>query len=373
MSDSSSRAPERKNTDESLRVERTRSDKLMAERQSDVEQQADAVVERAREQADAVLEEARDTADRKLPPVVEGDRDGDSDAARAREDELVQTQRDAADEVVRKQREERARMLGTLLPLEREKTDRHLLTERARSDAALVLRDDFLGMVAHDLGNLLSGVYVSATLLAEKASDSEEGRRTVATTQNIHRYVARMNRLLKDLVDVASIDRGTFTMRPRRRDAVALVRSAVATFAQAAKDKGINLSMHENDAEPALFADFDPERMLQVLVNLIANALKFTSRGGVVALRVERDPDGQGLRFSVVDTGSGIHASMLEAVFERFWQIGKHDERGFGLGLYLSRCIVNAHGGRIWVESTVGAGSAFHVTLPLTLLTSQPA
>jgi signal transduction histidine kinase len=356
--DSNTRAPERKKTDESLRVERTSSDTLMANRQSDVESQADAVLESAREQADAVLEAARDHADRKVssPSTTE--------ESRALEDERVQEQRDAADEIVRQQREERARTLAALLPLERETTDRHLVTERARSDAALALRDDFLGMVTHDLGNLLSGIFVNATLLAEKASDSEEGRRTVAATPSIHRYVARMNRLIKDLVDVASIDGGTFVMRPRRRDAVALARNAVATFAQTAKDKGVHLSLHAQTGDAEILADFDPDRMMQVRANLIANALKFTGRGGVVALRVERE--GAALRFSVVDTGSGIHASLLEAVFQRFWQVGKNDERGFGLGLYLSRCIVNAHGGRIWVESTVGAGSAFYVTLPLT-------
>jgi signal transduction histidine kinase len=103
--------------------------------------------------------------------------------------------------------------------------------------------------------------------------------------------------------------------------------------------------------------------MLQVLANLITNAIKFTAPGGTVTVRGQRMDDE--LRLSVVDNGPGIAGSMLEAVFERFWQVGKNDHRGLGLGLYISRCIVDAHGGRIWAESRPGGGSAFHFTIPV--------
>jgi signal transduction histidine kinase len=99
-----------------------------------------------------------------------------------------------------------------------------------------------------------------------------------------------------------------------------------------------------------------------VLANLLANAIKFTPAGGTVLLRVE--PVGQDVRFSVVDTGSGIPGHQLEAVFERFWQARSEDRRGLGLGLYISRGIVEAHGGRIWAESQPGEGSTFSFTLP---------
>lgn len=99
-----------------------------------------------------------------------------------------------------------------------------------------------------------------------------------------------------------------------------------------------------------------------MFANVIANAIKFTSRGG--SIRVRGECAGDGLRFSITDTGSGIPGNMLEAIFERFWQVGKDDRRGVGLGLYISRCIVEAHGGKIWAESTLGEGSRLCFTLP---------
>src|SRR4029077_10199250 len=111
---------------------------------------------------------------------------------RARADETLREERASADEILRDERAKEAMAFARLLPLEREKTDRYLLTERARSDDALANRDDFLGMVSHDLRNLLSGIVMSATLLSDEASESDEGRRTVAGMKRIERYVARM-------------------------------------------------------------------------------------------------------------------------------------------------------------------------------------
>jgi signal transduction histidine kinase len=151
-------------------------------------------------------------------------------------------------------------------------------------------------------------------------------------------------------------------MHPQMADAAKLVNEAVGAYAQTARDKDIALEARLG--EPALPCVFDRERMLQVLANLIANALKFTPRGGAITIEAERA--GDDVRIAVRDTGSGIPADMLDAIFERFWQVGKNDQRGLGLGLYISRCIVDAHGGRIWAESTVGGGSALHFTIPIT-------
>ena len=359
--DAKSPKPERDKTDESLRAERKNSDHVIAARRSDTEENADELVERAREQADAVLGEARDRADHKLDAGESGARGREAVAReRALEDEVLRKERAIADETLRRERLEQARSLAKLLPLEREKTDRYLLTERARSDEDLAHRDDFMGMVSHDLRNLLSGIVMNAMLLSEEASDSDEGRRTVTGMKRIQRYVARMNRLIGDLVDVASIDAGKLAVQPEPGDAAALLAEAVDAFTHAAAEKGISLGF--KTGEPVLLATFDHDRMLQVLANLITNALKFTPRGGSIAIHGER-VEGN-LRFSVTDTGAGIPASMLEAVFERFWQVGKNDKRGLGLGLYISRCIVDAHGGKIWAESTPGAGSSFHFTIP---------
>jgi len=352
---------ERELTDDSLRAERDSADVAMNELRSGVDENADEVVERARERADAVLETARDKADQSLDPVGSGIRARVAIAAgRTLEDSMVRNERAAADECLRRERDEQVRMLAPLLPLERETTDRALLTERSRSDDQLTHRDDFLGMVSHDLRNLLAAVVMEASELSNSAADSEEGRRTVAAMKRFERYAARMNGLVGDLFDIVSIDSGRLSVRPNRHDVAAVLVEAVQTFLPAAVEKGI--SLHCETGDHALLADFDSGRILQVLANLVANALKFTPRGGQIVLRGERA--GDGLRVSVSDTGAGIPNDQVEAVFERFWQGGKDDRRGLGLGLYISRCIIEAHGGRIWAENAPGKGSLFIFTIP---------
>lgn len=354
--------PERDETDESLRTERSKADRALIERRATSEVSEDQVVERAREHADAVLDTARDKADLKRESIGgPGARDSIV-RERELEDHVLEDERAAADERLHREREEHVRSLASLLPLERENTDRRLLTERVRSDDALAQRDDFMGMVSHDLRNLLSGIVLEATQLTKEASESDEGRRTIASMNRVQRYVARMNRLIGDLVDVVSIDAGKLAVHATGSDAAALIREAVDAFARSASEKGLSL-LHEL-AAPTISAELDHDRMLQVLANLITNALKFTPHGGKIVVRGERV--GHELRLSVSDDGVGIPEHMHEAVFERFWQVGKNDKRGLGLGLYISRCIVAAHGGRIWAESQLGEGSVFHVLIPAT-------
>ena len=353
--------PERKRTDESLRAERKNTDDALEQARTRTQAAADAVVERARGQADAVLETARDKAGAKLTGTRSGPlaREALSEQ-RAGEDEALHDERAAADETLRRERAEDLRALAALLPLERQNTDRYLLTERARSDEAVSHRDDFLGIVSHDLRNLLAGIAASARLLAHNYGDSEAGKDAVSTVERIQRYAARMNGLIGDLIDVASIDAGKLAVRPSAVNAAELIAEAVDAFAHAAQAKGVSLQYERT--EGALPATLDQNRVLQVLANLITNAVKFTDPGGAVTVRAAHTVDS--LCVCVLDTGIGIPEHMLESVFERFWQAGKNDRRGVGLGLYISKCIVEAHGGRIWAESKVGAGSAFHFTIP---------
>ncbi len=348
--------PEREKTDESLRSERKNTDQAMADIEASASA-ADAVVERARDQADAVLDTARDKADLKVTPGVAAAIANE----RAREDAALQRERALADESLRLRRDQEARKLAALLPLEREKTDRHLLTERTRSDDALANRDDFMGMVSHDLRNLLAGIVLSADHVAQAAPPTEEGRQAVADVARIQRYVARMNRLIGDLVDVVSIDAGKLAITTEKCDAVGLVTEAVDAFSHAAEGRKITLATEL--VQPSMPAEFDRQRMLQVLANLITNALKFTPEGGKVTVRcalVDHE-----LRLKVTDSGKGIATHLLETVFARFWQVTKNDQRGLGLGLYITRCIVDAHGGKIWADSKPGLGSVFHVTIPV--------
>ena len=240
---------------------------------------------------------------------------------------------------------------------------RNLLRLKSTSDAAVARRDDSMGMVSHDLRGMLSGILLTASLLAEQASDSEEGQRTIEGAARIKRYVTRMDRLIGDLVDVVRIDGGKLALDARRSDAITMLREVVDGFAHAAADKCVSLDLRV--VEPALVAGFDRERLLQVVSNLVSNALKFTPPGGGVVLRGERS--GDGLHILVTDTGTGIPAHMIEAIFERFQQVDDNGKTGLGLGLYIARCIVESHGGRIWAESRPGHGSTLHFTIPGTI------
>ena len=199
-------------------------------------------------------------------------------------------------------------------------------------------------------------------MLTQETAVSLEAKRVSLSAAQIQRYAARMNRLIGDLVDVASIDAGRLSVVPTSGDTTALISEAIEAFTPTAAAKGISLS--SDSAPEPLCSHFDHDRMLQVFANLIMNAIKFSSRGDTI--RLHRELKGNELQFAVTDTGPGIPSDMLEAVFDRFWQVGKNDRRGLGLGLYISKCIVEAHGGTIWVESTIGVGSTFFFTIPAT-------
>jgi signal transduction histidine kinase len=353
--------PEREQTDESLRAERGNIDRERLQRQAAREKTADRIVHDAREQADAVLDAARERADHRPGAGMPGTMAASKiSGERVVEDEALRQERASEDEIIRSDRQLRARALSSVLAYERERTDFDLLTERSRSDDALANRDDFLGMVSHDLRNLLNGIVIRVRLLALANPDGERGERIRRDTDRIQSYAARMTRLIGDLVDIVSIDAGKLAVDPDRHDCGSLIDETLDTFVPIAAGKRISLTKTPG---PPVQADFDWERMLQVLANLIGNSIKFTAPGGSVSIGVERE--GEQIRFSVRDTGSGIPAGMLESIFERFWQVGKNDQRGLGLGLYISRCIVEAHGGRIWAESEEGKGSRFSFTIPI--------
>jgi signal transduction histidine kinase len=280
---------------------------------------------------------------------------------REQEDADVQQERQLTDEKALDELEERQRALAKILRLEREQTDERLLIERARADAAVTARDDFMGMVSHDVRTLLGGLALSAELQIKAAASDEAGQQAVRSAEKVQRYTARINRLLGDLLDVASIEAGRFTVEPKPHEAAGVIRDSLEAFQPSAAAKHISLAV--SPAESPLRGSFDYERIIQVLANLLSNAIKFTEQGGAVSVGVERS-DGE-LCFSVSDTGKGIPSEQLSNVFERFWQASRGDRRGLGLGLFISRRIVEAHGGRIWAESQLCQGSTFRFTLPI--------
>jgi signal transduction histidine kinase len=347
--------PDREQTDESLRAERQRAD-VIGSNLSAIEETADAVIEKARDRADRVLAEARRRTDYQLPDGAPGAEPRKHLAReRMQEDAALEEERGVADEVLKAERAEHA----AALEAEREETDLHLSRERARADVAVATRDEFLAVVSHDLRNMLSSVLGFASLIAG-AELTEDRAKVIGFAGRIQRSGTRMNRLIGDLVDLASIEAGALAVAREVGDPTPVVEEAVDTFRTEAAARGLSLVTDIDQQRP--LASFDAARLLQVLVNLITNALKFTPTGGSVVVRVSSA--GENVRFAVSDTGIGIPEDKVATLFERFRQLAPNDRRGVGLGLYISKCIVSGHGGKIGVESRLGEGSTFYFTIP---------
>ena len=244
------------------------------------------------------------------------------------------------------------------------RTQRALAKESARlaqalrvQEAAVRLRDDVLAIVAHDLRNPLDRMSASLALLLDETVDTESRARLLQVMQ---RTVTGMTRLVSDLVDAANIDTGRLSLQQQRVGVVSLVQNAYEMFQLQAGAKRVRLDWQ---AAEHLDVCADHGRLIQVLGNLLANAIRVTPMGGHVVLRAELT--GDAVTFSVSDTGPGISPQDVPLLFERFWQ-GRREERGSaGLGLTIARGIVEGHGGRIWVESERGRGTTFSFTIPV--------
>jgi PAS domain S-box-containing protein len=231
---------------------------------------------------------------------------------------------------------------------------------REEAEAAGLARDEVLSIVSHDLRNPVSTVAMSAALLSDPEIPlSDEERRVQLAV--ISRSAERMHRLIRDLLDVARVERGRFAVHCRCEDAGALARDVCESFTPLAREKSLELSCEVDADVPPLYADRD--RVLQVLSNYLDNALKFTPAGGRIAVRVGREEDG-GVRFSVADTGPGIAPADLPHIFTRFWQVKRTAHLGSGLGLSIAKGIADAHHGRVWLESVEEKGSTFFLALP---------
>ena len=353
MSDPGRPRPERDQTDESLRLERDRADRALDDELSDADEAADAVISRARARADALLAASRTKTDR----TSAADQPTDAmKTSRATEDRILHRERVTADDLLERERSEHV----TLLSRERQATDHDLSHERARADGALAVRDEFMGIVSHDLLNLVNAMVLTASLIEMEVTQEHHVGSVAGHARRVRRAGARMRRLVGDLVDVASIEAGMLAVARTVGDPADVVIEAVETFQAEASGRGISLKAEIAPGMPLV--PFDSARILQVLCNLVSNALKFTPADGSIVVRLEHVDDH--VLCCVSDTGGGIPADKLEVVFDRFVQLTNSDRRGVGLGLFISKCIVNGHGGRIWAENRSGEGSSFMFTLP---------
>lgn len=255
-----------------------------------------------------------------------------------------------------------------------EERERLLTREREakeQAEQAVSAREQILGIVSHDLRSPLNVISASAQLLQMLPSDARKEKEE-DRLQAIIRSAERMNRLIGDLLDVSRIEVGRFSVERAPVDVAALLKEACAEFRTRAGEASLEFECEGEESLQSLpKVSADRDRIFQVLENLVGNAIKFTPEGGQIILRVEpRDED---VVFSVSDTGPGIAEEDLEHLFDPYWRSKEAAEAGAGLGLSISRGIVQAHGGRIWAESEVGKGSTFHFTIPVAETESRGA
>ena len=221
-------------------------------------------------------------------------------------------------------------------------------------------RDDLVAIVSHDLRNPIHTIHMAASFLLDIAPANDRRLQARRQLEVIQRSATRANRLIQDLLDVAKIQAGGLAVDPVAVDVKSLVHEAVEYATPLASAAQIKVECEVPDPSPMVSSD--RERVLQVFANLMGNAIKFTPKGGEI--RILASSENSEIRFVVADSGPGIPAEHLNHVFDRYWQAKSTAKLGTGLGLSIAKGIVEAHGGRIWVESPPNRGAQFNFTLP---------
>jgi PAS domain S-box-containing protein len=233
-----------------------------------------------------------------------------------------------------------------------------------RAQRAVLAREDMLSFVSHDLRNPLMGIQLTAELLLKGQRGGEERRRGWKQLERIRRGVQQMRRMIDDLLDISSLDAGRLPFTIGAHDAARMFDDAAMMLAPLAEEKNVVLTF---DFEPGhrgdLYIRCDRDRVIQVLSNLIGNAVKFTPAGGAIKIAAGRA--GNQALFTVSDSGPGIPPMLRPHIFERYWQAEETARNGRGLGLFIAKGLVEAQGGAIWVDSLAGDGATFSFTLPL--------
>jgi len=241
------------------------------------------------------------------------------------------------------------------------------VTEKKRYEQRLKeldkMKSAFVSNVSHELRTPLTAIKASADNMLDRLIGDLNGKQVGYLTR-IKSNSDRLARLINDLLDLSTIEAGKIDLRPTNLPLVTLVKEAAESLRPVAAEKLINLTVMSPD--PGVIDWADRDKVIQVLMNLIGNALKFTPARGKVTIAVAKN-SAAWMQISVTDTGSGIPAEEVNKVFGRFYQIGQagaQKTQGTGLGLAISKALVEMHGGKIWVESEAGKGSTFSFTLP---------
>ncbi|MDP3154453.1 MAG: GAF domain-containing protein [Archangium sp.] len=232
------------------------------------------------------------------------------------------------------------------------------------AQAAVRSRDNVMAIVSHDLRNPLNAIALNLSLLTRPFGDERDGidrRSGRSQLESIKRSVQRVGRMVEDLLAASTIQAGHFSVRACPESLDVLVGDLVQTLAPMATEQGTTLVTDFPPDLPAVTCDRD--RVLQVFGNLCGNAMHVTPRGG--SIRVTAMRDGAFICFRVSDTGPGIPAAQLASVFDRYWQAAPGSSSGAGLGLFIVKGIIEAHGGKVWADSPANEGASFFFTLPV--------
>jgi PAS domain S-box-containing protein len=225
--------------------------------------------------------------------------------------------------------------------------------------ASLRARDEMVGVVSHDLRNPVAAVkMLSRTLLWAPDNAGTQAHESIGL---IFQAAEQMDALIRDLLDVDRLDAGKLAVSTVPIDPSVLLTDSLQTLRPLVEEKGISLELQIETALPKVMAD--GERIQQTLSNLVGNAIKFSPKGSKIVVVARKDADG--VIISVLDNGRGIAAEHVPRVFDRYWQSSRTDRQGAGLGLAIAKGIVEAHGGRIWIESKPDQGTTASFTLPL--------
>lgn len=213
--------------------------------------------------------------------------------------------------------------------------------------------------MAHDLLNPIGVISTTGQLLeSEKISNEADLKPLIG---GILRSTSSMQKMISDLLDFGKIQSGTLKVERASVPVLVIVASALEPMAIRAKEKKQQLNVEIQEDTPNIFCD--QGRIIQILWNLIGNAIKFTPNEG--AININAFTDSKTVHFIVTDSGPGLEEEELKKVFDSFWQSGKSSKLSAGLGLAISKGLVDAHGGKIWVESEKGQGCKFHFTIPI--------
>ena len=234
-----------------------------------------------------------------------------------------------------------------------------VLFDVTRLDRLEIVRQEFLANVSHELRTPLTSILASAETLETGAVENAENSRRFLSI--IQKNATRMERLIHDLLELGAIEGGSVSVNPETVQLKSLVDDVMSTLAMAAAERTVAL---RNLVPTNAQVTADPHRLVQMLTNLIDNAIKFNREGGTVTIEHERNGSD---RISVTDTGEGISPQHLDRLFERFYRVDRARSRdlgGTGLGLAIVKHLAKAHGGEVSVTSRIGEGTQFTIELP---------